>query len=50
MLVDTTHSIAEIAYQTGFNNLSNFNRLFKKHKHMSPNEFRATYLKNKMLL
>ena len=32
MLVETTRSISEIGYECGFNNLSNFNRLFKKKK------------------
>ena len=31
-LVDTTMTIAEICYECGFNNISNFNRLFKKKK------------------
>ena len=30
MLVDTAKSVAEISFQSGFNNLSNFNRIFKK--------------------
>lgn len=30
LLVDSTMSIAEICYECGFNNLSNFNRIFKK--------------------
>lgn len=50
MLVDTTQSVAEIAYQCGFNNISNFNRLFRKHKQMSPIEFRNSYQKNKVLV
>ena len=41
MLFETTHSIGEIAYLCGFNNLSNFNRLFKKTKRQSPSEFRT---------
>ncbi|MEJ7736961.1 MAG: helix-turn-helix domain-containing protein [Chitinophagaceae bacterium] len=28
MLIDTTQSINEIAYKCGFNNMSNFNRIF----------------------
>lgn len=32
--------IAEIAEQSGFNNLSNFNRQFKNHKHVIPSEYR----------
>jgi AraC-like DNA-binding protein len=43
MLIDTTHSIGEIAYRCGFNNLSNFNRLFKKKKDCTPKEFREEY-------
>ncbi|MBQ0136924.1 MAG: helix-turn-helix domain-containing protein [Bacteroidales bacterium] len=50
MLVDTTHSIAEIAYQCGFNNLSNFNRLFLKYKQITPTAFKNTYQKNKIIL
>lgn len=50
LLVDTTHSIAEIAYQCGFNNLSNFNRLFLKYKKITPTEFKNTYQKNKIIL
>jgi AraC-like DNA-binding protein len=33
-------SIANIAYQSGFKNISNFNRQFKMIKNMSPNNFR----------
>lgn len=43
MLIDTTHSIGEIAYRSGFNNLSNFNRIFKKKKDCTPKEFREEY-------
>lgn len=43
MLIDTTHSISEIAYKCGFNNISNFNRIFKKKKDCTPKEFREEY-------
>jgi AraC-like DNA-binding protein len=43
MLIDTTNSINEIAYKCGFNNISNFNRIFKKKKEITPKEFRQTY-------
>ena len=43
MLIDTTHTVTEIAYKCGFNNLSNFNRIFKKKKDCTPKEFRQTY-------
>ena len=43
MLIDTTNSINEVAYKCGFNNMSNFNRIFKKKKESTPKEFRQTY-------
>lgn len=43
LLIDTTQSIAEVAYNCGFNNISNFNRLFKKKKDCTPKEFRENY-------
>jgi AraC-like DNA-binding protein len=43
MLIDTTNSVAEIAYDCGFNSISNFNRIFKKKKGARPKEFRANY-------
>lgn len=43
MLIDTTHSVTEVAYKCGFNNMSNFNRIFKKKKDCTPKEFRHTY-------
>ena len=50
MLVDSTHSIAEIAYGCGFNNLSNFNRIFRKKKGCSPSEFRENYHKTRIIV
>ena len=44
MLVD------EICYESGFNNLSNFNRIFKKKKMVSPKDFRANYKKKRILI
>jgi AraC-like DNA-binding protein len=43
MLIETTDSINEIAYKCGFNNMSNFNRIFKKKKDSTPKEFRKSY-------
>lgn len=43
MLIETTHSVAEIAYQCGFNNLASFNRLFKHVKQCTPKEFRSEF-------
>lgn len=50
LLVDTTMSVAEICYDCGFNNLSNFNRIFKRKKNCSPSEFRETYFKKKVII
>ncbi len=49
LLVDSTKSIVEICYESGFNNVSNFNRIFKKRKNMTPKEFRTTYRKKVVL-
>jgi AraC-like DNA-binding protein len=43
MLIDTTHNVAEVAYKCGFNNISNFNRTFKKKKGCTPKEFRGNF-------
>ncbi|MBP1676462.1 MAG: transcriptional regulator, AraC family [Bacteroidetes bacterium] len=49
-LIDTTKTIAEISYECGFNNLSNFNRIFKKRKGSTPKEFRENYAKMRVLI
>ncbi len=43
ILIDTTNSVAEVSYSCGFNNISNFNRLFKKKKGCTPKEFRENF-------
>ncbi len=50
MLVDTAKSISEISIECGFNNLSNFNRIFKKKKGCSPSEFRESYHKTRIIV
>lgn len=50
LLVDSTMAIAEICYECGFNNLSNFNRIFKKKKGCSPKEFREYYRKKRIVI
>jgi len=42
LLQEGHFSIAEICYESGFNNLSNFNRQFKKIMEESPLEYRKT--------
>jgi AraC-like DNA-binding protein len=49
-LIDTSKTIAEISYECGFNNLSNFNRIFKKRKGYTPKEFRENYSKMRILI
>jgi len=41
LLIETEKTISEICYESGFNNLSNFNRTFRKKKGCTPTEFRA---------
>lgn len=50
MLVDSTTSVAEICYDCGFNNISNFNRVFKKKKGHSPKSFRDIYQHHKKFI
>ena len=49
-LVDTTNSVADICYDCGFNNISNFNRIFKKKKGCSPTAFRENYHKRRIIV
>lgn len=49
-LVDSSKSIVEICFDCGFNNISNFNRIFKKKKGCSPTIFRDNYQKNKVIV
>ena len=50
LLVDSTRTVAEICYDCGFNNLSNFNRMFKRKKGCAPKEFRENYHKKKVII
>lgn len=49
-LVNTTNTISEICYSSGFNNISNFNRLFKRSKGITPKEFRQLYKKHRIII
>ncbi|MDH3322992.1 MAG: AraC family transcriptional regulator, partial [Flavobacteriaceae bacterium] len=49
-LLETELSIGEISYRCGFNNIANFNRLFKKEKHCTPKEFRNEFVGVKRIL
>ncbi len=50
MLIDSTTTVAEIAYKCGFNNISNFNRIFKRKKLCIPKMFRETYTGNRVFI
>ena len=47
LLVDTTQNVSEICYACGFNNLSNFNRIFKAKRGYTPRDFRTLFKKTK---
>ena len=49
-LINTERNISEICFNCGFNNLSNFNRLFKSRHGMSPREFRHFYSKSSAII
>lgn len=42
MLLETECTVREICFESGFNNLSNFNRLFKKYKKVTPKAYRLS--------
>lgn len=42
MMIDTDKTISEICFACGFNNISNFNRIFKKKQGFTPSEFRRS--------
>ena len=41
LIKNSTLKISEIAYKTGFNNPSYFNKQFKRHEHITPGEFKS---------
>lgn len=43
LLIDTTQTVAEVSFNCGFNNLSYFNRIFKRKNGCTPTEFRENY-------
>lgn len=42
LLLETECTVREICFESGFNNLSNFNRLFKKYKGVTPKAYRLS--------
>lgn len=43
LLIETGKSVSEVCYECGFNNISNFNRTFKKKQGCTPSEFRVNF-------
>jgi YesN/AraC family two-component response regulator len=43
LLIENEHNITTICYESGFNNISNFNRQFKKIKGKSPSDYLSHY-------
>jgi AraC-like DNA-binding protein len=50
LLVDTDLTVNEIAYACGFNNISNFNRLFRKNRGCTPQQLRNMYTKSRVII
>ena len=47
MLINTSNPVLEIATAVGFNNLSNFNRQFKRYYELTPSQYRKQFSKQK---
>lgn len=50
MIVDSDMSISEICFASGFNNISNFNRTFRRRQGLTPTEFKMKYLGKKKIM
>jgi len=50
LLIESNKNITEICYECGFNNISNFNRIFKKSQNCTPSEFRESYYGTKKVI
>ncbi len=47
LLAEQDYSVSEIAYRCGFNNIANFNRIFKKNKGRTPSVYRKDFSINR---
>lgn len=45
LLIQNKYNISEVCYESGFNNISNFNRQFKKVTKLSPSDYSKQYSK-----
>lgn len=46
LLTNSAQNITQIAYESGYNNISHFNKQFIQHTTMTPSEYRNMYRKN----
>lgn len=49
LLIDSNKTISEICFDCGFNNISNFNRIFKKKQGQTPTDFRNSFSGTKIV-
>jgi len=49
-LIESSKSVSEICFECGFNNISNFNRIFKKRQGCTPSEFRNNFTGTRSVL
>ncbi len=47
LLIENKYNVSEVCYESGFNNISNFNRQFKKAMNYSPSEYLKLHLERK---
>jgi len=50
LLLESDLSISEISFKCGFNNIANFNRIFKKAKNCTPSDYRSEFNSIKRVL
>lgn len=50
LLIESNKTVTEICFECGFNNISNFNRIFKKSQGCTPSEFRESYYGTKKVV
>ena len=50
LIIEGKLSVSQVSYESGFNNLSNFNRTFKKHTGYTPTNYFLEFHKNEMAL
>lgn len=49
MMIETEHTISEISYACGFNNISNFNRVFRERIGTTPSDYRNKFKESVIL-